>query len=519
MAETVENLALTPDGRFAVGTTEFTAIDFETTGLHPGHVVEVAAVRIRADGTVLREFSTLVNPGPGVDPGPAHVHRITRRELDGAPYLGEVLGDFLDVCQGSVLVGHNLPFEARFLDGESGRLGARIPAMPGVCTLAAARRALRLPNYRLATVAEAVGVGEFAAHTALADAYVCARLVTTLVTTHGLRFTERPVFPELPRFAPSTRLSPRRVVVPSGGTWMADFVDRVPEAAFGATGSLQDAYVELLGNALADRHISDAEARALGAAASAAGMSDTDLHRVHTGFVKAMRELAESDGVITAEEERDLRAVAAALRVPETLHGLRATGAASGVRRRVLVLGDGLAEDDLRAAVLDAGLQLAKKLTASVTHLAVGSGVPPAEPRIARAGELGAKVLGVAEAREVLGLVPRPAPVPAPIPVPPPAPIPAPVAPAHRPVYAAEQRTAAFVPYPQPPVPHGPIPPVPSPPSVALWGGRVLMGFGMLLMFITVLALFGGAGLAAGVFVGVLGVGGLLGGWQIAVRA
>lgn len=497
MAETVENLALTGDGRYAVGTTEFTAIDFETTGLHPGHVVEVAAVRVRADGTVLREFSTLVNPGPGVDPGPAHVHRITRRELDNAPYLGEVLGDFLDVCQGSVLVAHNLPFEARFLDGESGRLGARLPAMPGVCTLAAARRSLRLPNYRLATVAEAVGVGEFEAHTALADAYVCARIVTTLVNTHGLRFAAQPVFPELPRFAPAACLSPRRVVVPSGGTWMADFVDRVPEAAFGVSGSLRDAYVELLGNALADRHISDAEARAIGAAASAAGMSDAELHRVHTGFVKAMRELAESDGVITAEEERDLRAVAAALRVPEVLHGLQATS--SGVRRRVLVLGDGLAEDGLRAAVLDAGLQLAKKLTASVTHLVLGYGVSPAEPRITRAGELGATVLGIAEAREVLGLVPQQVPVPVA------------AAPAGRPVYADGRQAGAFVPPPRMPVQ--------SPPSAKLWGGRVLMGFGMLFMVITVLALFGGAGLAAGIFVGALGVGGLLGGWQVAVRA
>jgi DNA polymerase-3 subunit epsilon len=509
MAETVENLALTGDGRFAVGLTEFTAIDFETTGLHPGHVVEVAAVRVRADGTVLREFSTLVNPGPGVDPGPAHVHRITRRELDNAPYLGEVLGDFLDLCQGSVLVAHNLTFEARFLDGESGRLGARIPAMPGVCTLAAARRSLRLPNYRLATVAEAVGVGEYAAHTALADAYVCARIVTTLVNTHGLKFAARPVFPELPRFAPAARLAPRRVVVPSGGTWMADFVDRIPEAAFGGSGSLQDAYVELLGNALADRHLSDAETRALGAAASAAGMSDADLHRVHTGFVKAMRQLAESDGVVTAEEERDLRAVAAALRVPEALHGLRAGASSRGVRRRVLVLGDGRAEDGMRAAVLDGGLQLAKKLTTSVTHLVVGSRVPSIEPRIARARELGAMVLGIAEAREVLGLVPQVAPMPAPIPVP----IPVATPTAHGPHHVDDRRPAVFAPPPQVPAPHT------STSSAKLWSGRVLMGFGMLLMFITVLALFGGAGLAAGIFVGVLGVGGLLGGWQIAVRA
>ncbi|WP_410658570.1 exonuclease domain-containing protein [Amycolatopsis sp. lyj-112] len=495
MAETVEALELTGDGRFAVGATEFTAIDFVTTGLRPGHVVEVAAVRVRADGTVLREFSTLVNPGSGVDPGPAHVHRITRRDLDNAPFFGEVLGDFLDLCQGSVLVAHNLPFEAEFLAAEFGRLGARVPSMPGVCTLAAARGALRLPNYRLATVAEAVGAGEFAAHTALADAYVCAHLVTTLVNRHGLRFTTRPVFPELPRFAPATRLSPRRAVVPSGGTWMADVVDRVPESAFGMRGSLQDAYVELLGNALADRHISDTEARALGAAASAAGMAEADLHRVHTGFVSAMRKLAESDGVITTEEERDLRTAAAALRVPEVLHGLRATSTSSGVRRRVLVLGDGLAVDGLRAAVLDAGLPLAKKLTASVTHLVVGEEVPSTEPRIARAGELGAMVLGVAEAREALGLTPQTRPASVPVPV------------------------------PQRPVPHAYPPPPPmraaaaSPPPVKLWVGRVLMGLGLLLMFVTVLALFGGAGFAAGLFVGVLGVGGLLGGWQVAERA
>ncbi|MFD9941449.1 hypothetical protein ACFWYW_36360 [Nonomuraea sp. NPDC059023] len=37
---------------------EFTVIDFETTGLKPGRVIEVGADRMRADGTVLRELST-----------------------------------------------------------------------------------------------------------------------------------------------------------------------------------------------------------------------------------------------------------------------------------------------------------------------------------------------------------------------------------------------------------------------------------------------------------------------------
>lgn len=60
-------------------------VDVETSGLraYAHRVLSVAALVLREDGSVEREYSTLVDPG--CDPGPVHVHRLTRERLAGAP--------------------------------------------------------------------------------------------------------------------------------------------------------------------------------------------------------------------------------------------------------------------------------------------------------------------------------------------------------------------------------------------------------------------------------------------------
>ncbi|GAB3575875.1 3'-5' exonuclease [Amycolatopsis endophytica] len=479
----IDIVPMSGSGRFAATGTEFTAIDFETTGLRPGRIVELAAVRVRADGTVLGEFSTLVDPGPGVHPGPARVHGITRAELDSAPSLGQVIGHLLDLCRGSVLVGHNLSFEQGFLAAELDRIGLRLPTLPGVCTLDAARSALRLPNYRLATVAEALGLGGFAAHMAAPDALACARIVTALVGTHRLAFERSFELPQLPRLAVTGRPVSRPVPAPAAaGTWVSGLVDRIETVA--------TPYQDLLADVLADHYLSAAEAAELAALAADAGMSPADVRGAHLDFVAAMRSVAESDGIVTAREERDLRHVAEALGVPEALADLRRT--TTPARTRVLVLGGTAAADALRAAVLAARIPLAKNLTASVTHLAVAEDVPATEPRLARARELGAGVLDLPTAWRTLDLAPQPV---APQPIPPP-PVPRAV-----PVMAAPVPRAAA-----------------APPPVArerLWGAWAMMGVGLVLMLLTVIALFAGAGVVAGIVLGAIGVGLLLGGWSV----
>ena len=456
--DVIEPLSLRGAGGYPAHGTDFTAVDIRTTGLRPGRVVELAAVRVHADGSIAGQLTTLVDPGPGVPPGPAH--GITRAELDDAPSFGEVLGPLLDLCAGSVVVAHDLAFVSAFLDAEIGGLGVRMPVLPGVSTLEVARSVLRLPNYRLTTVAHALGVPARPGQPALPGARTIARLVTSMVERYGFTFAAPPTFPGLPRFA-GGRLLPRGEVVPAEPGWMADAVERV------AAGRDGDAYLDLLAEVVADQHLTPDEVTALAALATEAGLSEARVRSTHEQFVTALREIAERDGVVTAAEARELRQVATALGVA----GVEVRPAGGGRATRVLVLGTSVDADRMRARVLEEGVQLAKKLTASVTHLVVDATVPAGEPRVARAGELGAEGLDVRAAPVALGFE-----APA-----------APAAPAGRPA--------------------------------KVLGGRVLMGAGLLLMFIVVVAMFGGSGLAGGIFLAVLGVGALVGGWWIAEPA
>jgi DNA polymerase-3 subunit epsilon len=485
MSDMFDTLTLSRDGQVSAAALEFTAIDFKTSGLYPGHIVELAAVRVRADGTVRRELSTLIKPSDDVDPGHIRVHHLTPQQLAAAPPLDEVLGRFVELCRNSVVVAHNLPFESRFLAEELARLGVRIPALPGICTLSSVRVALPLPNYRLATTAGALGIEDFPAHLALAHARVCARIAATLVTTHGFGLTSQPRFPNLPHLRETGRLVPRPYNAPSGSTnWMAGLVDRMPTVSVGA---LEDAYLEMLSDALADRHISEQESHALAVLAAKAGMSKDDVRRVHNGFVMALRAVAENDGIVTVDEESDVRRVADALGVPELAHDLRATNApARPALTRVLVLGHTADADELRAAVLSAGIQLAKKLTASVTHLVVDQTVPAQEPRLARARELGIPSLDIQSAQVALGFAEPPDVIP------------------------FDEPTLVF----RPVTPTTqPAPLEPAVRDTRFWVTRGLMGFGLFLMFITVMALFGGSGIGPAVFMATLGLGTLLGGW------
>ncbi|SEP49438.1 3'-5' exonuclease [Amycolatopsis saalfeldensis] len=396
MAELIEFLPLTRDGRVSAREADFTAIDVKTTGLRTGRVVELGVVRVRADGTVRGELATLVSPGYPLPPGP---HRIDGEELAGAPSFGDVLGPLLDLCRGAVVVAHDLPLTSGFLAAEIARLGGRLPVLPGVSTMRAAQEVVRLPNYRLGTIARALGVGDYPPYLASASAGVCARVMTTLIGAHGLGFTAPPRFPELPRFAPGGRIlrRPDGDVVENG--WMSGVVDRIVAGPSDPT--VACAYLDLLAESVGDQHLSSEEVWALAGLAADAGMTEPDVRRIHESFVAALRSVVEADGVVTAAEHGELRQVAAALDVPEIVDGLRPTG--PGRVTRVLVLGTTAAADRLRARVLAEGVQLAKKLTASVTHLAYDDGVPTGEPRLARAVELGAEVVAVREAEAALG--------------------------------------------------------------------------------------------------------------------
>lgn len=160
----------------------FAVVDVETSGLSPGRhrVLSVAALLLDPSGAVVREFHSLVDPGE--DPGPVHVHGLTREILRGAPDFGAVRERLAEVLAGRVLVAHNARFDHGFLAAEFRRTGARLPVARRMCTVALARRvAPPTADLKLRTLAAHYGVRQQRAHDALDDTRVLAGVLRGLV--------------------------------------------------------------------------------------------------------------------------------------------------------------------------------------------------------------------------------------------------------------------------------------------------------------------------------------------------
>lgn len=193
---------------------EYAVVDVETTGLHPdqgARVCEIAVVRMRGDGTVLREFTTLVDPRAVVTG--QEFHGIADGDVVGAPRAAELVGELCALFSGAVLVGHNLDFENAFLASEFVPAGLP-PELPGLCTLRTLRSQVRLERYSLARASHALS-GEWPTgqHTALGDARACAQLLAELLhnAPGELRYTG-PVPVLLPGASGAARVKPRRSV-------------------------------------------------------------------------------------------------------------------------------------------------------------------------------------------------------------------------------------------------------------------------------------------------------------------
>lgn len=170
----------------------FACFDVETTRLDPrsGHVIEVAVVRIRADGTPMGEWTTLIDPGTA-DVGRSDIHGIRSEWLPDAPRFAQIAGDLAGQLDGCIPVAHNERFDVGFLVEEWGRAGLGSLKLEAVDTLPLAR-ALGLPG-RLGLLAGAVGVPLDDAHRALADTRALAGVLVALLE-RGARPPSFPIF-------------------------------------------------------------------------------------------------------------------------------------------------------------------------------------------------------------------------------------------------------------------------------------------------------------------------------------
>ncbi|MDW7670660.1 MAG: PolC-type DNA polymerase III [Bacillota bacterium] len=160
----------------------FVVFDIETTGLSSTHdqITEIGAVRIEG-GEVVAEFSSLVNPQTLISTDITRLTGITNDMVANAPLIQKVLPQFLDFCQGAVLVAHNADFDTGFIRENMRRLEIAFQ-FDVIDTLILSRILLKeLKRHRLNLVAKALGVSLENHHRAVHDARATADIFLKLV--------------------------------------------------------------------------------------------------------------------------------------------------------------------------------------------------------------------------------------------------------------------------------------------------------------------------------------------------
>jgi len=157
----------------------FAVLDIETTGSVAGKhaVTEIAVVHV-AEGRLTKRWRSFVNPRQPIPRFITALTGITDDMVAGAPVIGRILPDILEFIGDAIIVGHNVRFDAGFIEHELRAHGFCGLANPTIDTLVLARRTIaEVANYRLGTLTRELGIDVERHHRALADATATAELL------------------------------------------------------------------------------------------------------------------------------------------------------------------------------------------------------------------------------------------------------------------------------------------------------------------------------------------------------
>ncbi len=155
----------------------FVVFDLETTGFSSvqNKIIEIGAVKVEK-GSITQRFSSFVNPQT---PIPFEIEQLTGIRDDmvlDAPVIEEILPQFMEFCEGSILVAHNAGFDVGFIEENCKRQGIAHD-FTVMDTVALARVLLpNLSRYKLDNVAKALGVSLENHHRAVDDAGCTAEI-------------------------------------------------------------------------------------------------------------------------------------------------------------------------------------------------------------------------------------------------------------------------------------------------------------------------------------------------------
>lgn len=156
--------------------------DTETTGIRSDkdRLVELAAY----DPVKDKSFVSLIHPGFPIPVEASSIHHITDEMVKNAPSFDVVIKDFLNFCEGDVvLIAHNNDsFDKLFLQEEFKRVSIPFPDWKFIDSLKWSRKYRSdLPRHSLQYLREVYGIQANNAHRALDDVMVLYQIFSTMI--------------------------------------------------------------------------------------------------------------------------------------------------------------------------------------------------------------------------------------------------------------------------------------------------------------------------------------------------
>lgn len=160
----------------------FVVFDLETTGTNysSDKIIEIGAVKVEK-GIMTETFSCLVNPERHIPEDASKVNNIFDDDVKDAYTLKEVMPDFFKFCDGAIMVSYVIGFDFNFIDYNAKSMGYTFTNKTDDAFVMAKQKLKGLKNYKLTTVAKAMGVSLENAHRAVHDTIATAEVMIKLL--------------------------------------------------------------------------------------------------------------------------------------------------------------------------------------------------------------------------------------------------------------------------------------------------------------------------------------------------
>jgi len=197
----------------------YSVIDFETTGTAPknSRTIEVGIVKIE-NLKIVDSYQSLINPQQLIPPFIESLTGINNEDVLDAPPFEDIAQEIKDFIDGTILIGHNLPFDYAFLSAEFERAEIILPKLQQVCTLKLSRSLYpELKSKSLGNMVKHFRFRHKDVHRALGDATATAKvflkILKKLKDEHNYEYvSDLNAFQSTPSVSKSFRLVKKKLV-------------------------------------------------------------------------------------------------------------------------------------------------------------------------------------------------------------------------------------------------------------------------------------------------------------------